>query len=121
MTMGIIIGVGIFISIILLIEGIIIGLRSFRDSESRTIKKRLRTLSAAGSYGGEIDIVRKRMLSEVPWLNRVLLSITRIQQLDKLLEQANTRMPLGFFLLLSALLVAVTAVIGSVFRINHAV
>lgn len=121
MSMGIIIGIGIFITIVLLIEGIIIGMRSFRDSDSRTIKKRLKTLSAAGSDGEEIDIIRKRILSEVPWLNRILLRITRIQQLDKLLEQSNTRMPLGFFLSLSILLAALAAVIGSVMRMNQLV
>jgi len=117
--MGFIIGIGIFITVLLLIEAISLGARSLRDSESRTIKKRLRTLSAAGSDGGEIDIVRKRMLSEVPWLNRFLLNITRIHKLDRLLEQANTRMPLGFFLLLSVLLAALTAVVGSVMRMNQ--
>ena len=112
--MGIIIGIGIFITVVLLIEAIYIGVRSFRGSESRNVKRRLRTLSAAGSDFGEIDIVRKRILSEVPWLNRTLLSITRIHQLDKLLEQANTRLPLGFYLLLSFLIAALAVVISSV-------
>ena len=116
--MGILIGVGVFITVVLLIEAVFLGARSFRDSESRTIKKRLRTLSAAGIDRGEIDIVRKRILSEVPWLNRTLLGITRIHQLDRLLEQANTRMPLGFFILLSVLLAAVCFLIGLVLKMN---
>ena len=116
--MGIIISIGIFITVVLLIQGLIIGLRGYRDSESRTIKKRLRTLSAAGSDGGDIDIVRKRILSEVPWLNRTLLSVTRIHQIDRLLEQANTRMPLGFFLLMSFLLAAIGFVLGLMLKMN---
>jgi tight adherence protein B len=119
--MGIVIGIGIFITIVLFIEASYIWIKKIRGSESRTIRKRLRTLSAAGSDGGEIDIARKRLLSDVPWLNRILQSITRINQLDRLLEQANTRMPLGFFLLLSLLLAALGAVIGSMMKMNQAI
>jgi tight adherence protein B len=108
--MGIIIGVGIFITIVLLIEASYGVFETVRDSESRRIKKRLRTLSAGG-YSikdiKDIDIVRKRILSEVPWLNRLLLRITRKQDIDRLLEQANSKMPLGFFLLLSLCLASV--------------
>jgi len=116
--MSILIGIGIFITVVLLIEAVFIGVRSYRDSESRRIKHRLRTLSAGGGNPGEIDIVRKRVLSEVPWLNRTLLSITRIHQLDRLLEQANTRMPLGFFLLMSIFLAVLGFLVGSVLKWN---
>lgn len=110
--MMIIIGIGIFITVILLIEGGFIAYRIFRDSEARRTKHRLRTLSAGGSGAArEIDIVRKRLLSEVPWLSRLLLKINRAQQLDRLLEHANTRMTLGFFIFLSILLAALGIII----------
>lgn len=116
--MGILIGIGIFITIVLFIEAAYIGLKKFNESESRTIKKRLRTLSAGGSDLGEIDIERKRMLSEVPWFNRVLLKMTRMHNLDRLLEQANTRMSLGFFILLALLLAGLSFAAGTIFGIN---
>jgi tight adherence protein B len=116
--MGIVIGIGIFITIVLFIEALYIGARKYSESESRTIKKRLRTLSAGGSDFEEIDLVRKRMLSEVPWFNRVLLNMTRMQNLDRLLEQANTRLPLGFFILLALLLAALSFAAGTIFGIN---
>jgi len=118
MTMGIVIGIGIFITIVLFIEAAYLGLKKFNESESRTIRKRLRTLSAGGGDIGEIDIERKRILSEVPWFNRVLLNMTRMHNLDKLIEQANTRLPLGFFILLSLLFAALSFAAGMIFGIN---
>lgn len=117
--MGIVIGIGIFITIVLLIEASYVVFKAVRDSESRRIKKRLRTLSAGGSSIEDIDIVRKRILSEVPWLNRLLLRITRIQKIDRLLEQANSRMPLGFFLLLSLCLASAGYVAGLLLKMNY--
>lgn len=116
--MNIIIGIGIFVTVVLLIEAAYMGVRRLGESESRSIKKRLRTLSAGGDKLVEIDIVRKRILSEVPWLHRLLLKITRIRQLDRLLEQANTSSPVGFFILLSILLAAVVFAGGSMIHIN---
>ncbi len=43
-------------------------------------------------------------MSEIPWLDRWLLNLPGIGKIDRLLEQANTRHTLGFFLLLSLLL-----------------
>ncbi len=116
--MSIIIGIGIFITVVLFIEAAYMGVRRLDESESRSIKKRLRTLAAGGVELGEVDIVRKRILSEVPWLHRLLLKIARIHKLDRLLEQANASMPLGFFILLSILLAAVVLAGGSMINMN---
>jgi len=52
----------------------------------------------------EVDLLRKKTLSQVPWLNRLLLSIRWAQKLDQLLQQADIRHPVGLFILLSVLL-----------------
>lgn len=119
--MTIIIGTGIFISIVLLMAAVYTGAGKFSESESRNIRKRLRTLSAGGGELAEVDLVRKRMLSEVPWLHRTLQKTTRIRELDRLLEQANAKMPLGFFVLLSLLLPAVAFAGGSMIGMNLSV
>jgi tight adherence protein B len=116
----IMIGIGIFVTVVLLIEALFIGVKRLSETESSTIRKRLRTLSAGGELG-EVDIVRKRMLSEVPWLHRILVRVDRIHELDRLLEQANTSMPAGFFMLLSLLLAAVVFAGGSTIRMNLSV
>ncbi len=116
--MTIMIGIGIFVTVILFMQVAYIGVKRFGESESRSIKRRLRTLSAGGVRLGEVDIVRKRILSEVPWLHRILLKITRIQELDRLLEQANTSMSLGFYILLSVILAALVFAGGIVIHMN---
>ena len=100
-------GLGIFFSTILLLEGVYGVYRSSRKAETKRIKKRLQTLAAGGYEDIETDILRKKVLSEVPWLNRFLLSLPRVQKLDRILAQANVRQPIGVFILLSLTLAAV--------------
>lgn len=104
--MEIVIAIGIFVSIVLLIEGGYFAFRSIRKPEVKRVRRRLRGLSPEG-YGEEaIDIMRKRTLSEVPWLNRLLLRFRWTDRMNRLLEQAGTQRPLGFFILLSLVLAA---------------
>jgi tight adherence protein B len=48
-----------------------------------------------------IDITRKSVLSEVPWVQRILSAMPLIEFLSRLVEQANTRYRLSVFLVLS--------------------
>ncbi|HTZ41253.1 MAG TPA: type II secretion system F family protein, partial [Syntrophales bacterium] len=52
----------------------------------------------------DVNIVKKRTLSDIPWLNEMLLNFQKptVSRLEKLLAQADVRQSLGFFLLLSA-------------------
>lgn len=102
--MELVIGIGIFITTILIIEGGYLAFTTIRNTDVKKVKNRLRTLSAGGYADKEINIIRKRELSKVPWLNRILLSVQHIEKFDRLLEQANTKYPMGFFVLLSLLL-----------------
>jgi tight adherence protein B len=104
--MDIVIGIGIFLSVVLLIEGGYFVFRSIGRPEVKGVRRRLRSLSPEG-YGEEsIDILRKRELSQVPWLNRLLQRFRWTGRMDRLLEQADTQRPLGFFILLSFVLAA---------------
>jgi tight adherence protein B len=104
--MDIVIAIGIFLSVVLLIEGGYFVFRSIRRPEVKGVRRRLRSLSPE-SYGEEtIDILRKRELSQVPWLNRLLQRFRWTGRMNRLLEQADTQRPLGFFILLSLSLAA---------------
>ena len=46
-------------------------------------------------------LCEKRVLSEIPLLNNILLRITMIERLDRLRYLANARFPAGFFILLA--------------------
>jgi tight adherence protein B len=52
----------------------------------------------------QLDIVRKESLSDIPWLNDLLLRARRIQPLRALHRQADCRIPLGVFVLAMPLL-----------------
>ncbi len=98
--MELLIAAGIFVSLVLLLQGIFFVYRAVRNSQSRTVRSRLRKLSIPDVAEG-IDIVRKRPLSEIPWLHRLLSRMPSAQQTDLLLQQSNSRYPLGVFVLLT--------------------
>lgn len=110
--MDILIAVGVFAVVLLLIEAGYFTLKKFGGPEKKAVKKRLRTLSASKIESDEIDILRKKLLSEIPWLNRFLLRLGWTDRLNRLLEQANVKYPLGFYILLT-LFFAFSAFLGT--------
>jgi tight adherence protein B len=119
--MEIIISIGIFITLVLLVEGIYLSILAIKNSETRTLRRRLRTLSAGGAKSGEIDILRKEIFSEIPWLNRLLMKVTLMHGMNRLLEQANARMPVSFFVFLSLFLASAGYALGLGLRIHNVV
>ncbi len=116
--MEIIIGVGIFLTIVLLAEGVYFVLKTGKKPEQKKIRKRLRTLSSGNFKSAEIDIARKRLLSDVPWFNRMLLNFPVVNQLERLMEQANISYPVGYYLLLTLLFAACGYIAGSLLTVN---
>ena len=111
--MNVLFGVAIFITIVLFVEGSYLAYRSLHNPERDRLRRRLRT-SSSGEYGSEtIDIVRKRVLSEVSWFNNFLLSIPGMQGLWLILEQAGNKYSVSVFLLSSALLASLGLLLGS--------
>jgi tight adherence protein B len=104
--MTILIAAGIFTSIVLLLEGIYFAFRATqRLRAEKRLRRRLGKLYTSGHIIETIEILQKRNLSEVPWLNRILLRISRFRRLNELLlEQANVQSPLGVFLMLAIIL-----------------
>jgi tight adherence protein B len=101
--MEIIVGVGTFIAVVLLLEGIFLIFRTRWNPEVQRVKSQLRHL-AIHAYGQEaLEILRSRKYSEIPWLNKLLAS-ARFRPLDKIyliLQQSGSTYPIGVFLLLS--------------------
>ena len=103
--MTIAISIGIFLSIILLVEGTYFCYHQYISPQSRTLKRRLRGGAARPKEGLEsLEILRQRKLSDLPWLNDILSTMSNLGGLEKILQQANSQMPLGVFLLLSGVL-----------------
>jgi tight adherence protein B len=113
--MTIAISVGIFLTIILLVEGAYFFYHQYVNPQSRTLKRRLRGGAARPKDGVEaLEIIRQRKLSDLPWLNDILSSMSNLGGLEKLLQQANSQMPLGVFLMISAVL-GVAGMVGAAF------
>jgi len=97
-----------FIAAVLLLEGLYLTWNTYKGPEAQRIERRLRAMAAAGTGGAEASILKQRLLSEAPPLQRLLLKMPRIQELDKLLQQSGSTWSTSFFVGLS-LLVAVAA------------
>jgi tight adherence protein B len=110
--MDLLIATTIFILTVALIEGAYYALRKIRSGEKRKVLRRLRGYPTTEYDREIIDIMRKSMLSDVPWLNRMLLSIRWTDKLSRMIEQSGTDSTLGVFILLSVVLASGGFVIG---------
>ena len=112
------ISIGIFLSMILLIEGAYYCYHKYFSPQQQTLKRRLRGGTVRQRESQKVEetasILRERKLSDLPWLNDLLTSMKNLGGLEKLLQQANSQTPVGVFLLLSGVLGLVAAVIAGV-------
>jgi tight adherence protein B len=99
---------------IIFIELVLYGIRSISGLKSRQIQNRLKKFSFSQYSIDTPDILRKRLLSNVPFLNKIFFKIPGIERLDRLIQQANAQYPVGVFILLSLLLMQVGFLMGSV-------
>jgi tight adherence protein B len=106
--MTVAISIGIFLSIILFVEGAYYCYHQYLNPQSRNLKRRLRGASGKPQdhqKGSETaGILRQRKMSDLPWLQDLLASMTNLGGLEKLLQQANSQMSIGMFFLLSGAL-----------------
>jgi tight adherence protein B len=101
--MNVVIALGIFIAVLCIVEGGALILRPAWDTRARRMKEQLTAIAQIeeSQAGG---ITRNRILSSVPSLNGLLSRVPAMLKLDSLLLQANTRYPLGVFILLAVVL-----------------
>ena len=108
----IIIGAVIFIVSALIIEMSLYALKIIRNPDRGKIRKRLKKSSSIELETETPDILKRRILSEVPFLNEILLHIPGALRLDLFLRQANSKYPLGVFVLFT-LIIALLGFLGA--------
>ena len=91
---------------IFVVAVIVLGLffyayRIIFDPNSAIIQKRLETLATSQSGDASTVLLKTRALSDVPFLNKILFYLPGIRRLERLVRQANTQYPVGFYVLLS--------------------
>ena len=99
---------------IIFIELVLYAFRAFSGLKSKQMQSRLKNFSFSDYALDAPDILRKRILSNVPFLNKIFFKIPGIARLDKLIQQANAGYPVGVFILLSLLLMQLGFLIGNV-------
>jgi tight adherence protein B len=92
-----------FLAVVLLIEGLYMMWNSYKGPEARKIGQRLRALSASSDGSERASVLKNRMLSETPAIERLLLRIPRIHQLDRVLLQSEVDWTVSRLLLMSML------------------
>jgi tight adherence protein B len=106
-------GVLLFVAVVLLVEGAYSMWNTSKGPEAKRIARRLRLMSAGVSLTGEeSSILKTRVLSETPSIERLLLLAPRLKQLDRLLEQSGLTWSVAELLGLMLLAAAVAAVLA---------
>jgi tight adherence protein B len=119
-TNYLVMGVVLFVVSISVIELMRYAYRHVDVVRRTRVRKRIRKYTFTESDGETLDIVKQRVYSEVPLFNRLLRRVGFVQSLDALITQANSRMPIGFFMLLSVLLMGVGYWSVSLYMKQHA-
>src|SRR3954470_9617066 len=78
-----------FVAVVLMLEALYMLWNSYRGPEAKKIEQRLRALSASADTSVRATLLRNRMLSEVPAIDRLLLAIPRIHRMDRFLLQSG--------------------------------
>jgi tight adherence protein B len=99
----VLIALGIFSTILLLLQGVVLLHRMMAPRGTDRAVERIQKWSAP-EVAAQSDIVRKESLSDIPWLHDLLIKMRRIQPLRLLHRQADCRVPLGIFVLATPLL-----------------
>lgn len=107
-----ILGTIIFITSVTIIELLSYAYKGIRSPERVKILNRLRKSVYMENGKGETAIIKKRVLSDIPFINRLLMKIPGMLKLESLLAQANAKYPIGFFILLALFLAVLGFLIG---------
>ncbi|SEB25230.1 type II secretion system F family protein [Variovorax sp. YR216] len=79
----------VFVAMLLLFEGLYLLWKSYKSPEALQLEKRLQALSGSRDKTPQAKILKERMLSEAPALERWLLRIPRARELDRLILQSG--------------------------------
>jgi tight adherence protein B len=84
-----------------------------RTTQRVKIRKRLKKYTYAEGGGDGTEILKRRVFSDIPFLNSLLGSFLALNSLDRLVVQANATRSVGFYMLLGLFLAVVGLLIGS--------
>lgn len=89
----------VFVTVLMIVEGLYLLWRSYHGPDARRIEKRLQALSAGAGPAVQARLVKDRMLGDAPWMQRVLLGLPRVRHLDRFILQAGLEWTVSHVLL----------------------
>lgn len=101
-----------FLAVVLFLEGVYLTWDAYRGPEAKRIEKRLRAMSAGAGGNGESKLIKQRLLSEIPAMERLLLTVPRIHQFDRMLVQSGLQLSVARFLGLTSLTITAAFIIA---------
>jgi tight adherence protein B len=104
--------VSAFFAVVLLLEAGYTAWNSSMGPEAKRIQHRLQAMAAGSATSAESSIVKQRLLAEAPAMERLLLQIPRVQQVDRLLVQSGLNWSMAKFLGLTLSLMIVVLIAG---------
>src|SRR5688572_27091384 len=80
----------VFLTCLFLVYAIYLITSRQTDAKRALLKERLADAirSSVHSQDLEVQLVRKELLSEIPWVNRVLLGVQAVAKFKKIIDQA---------------------------------
>lgn len=90
-----------FVAAVLLFEGLFMLWNTYKGPQAKKIEQRLQAISASSDSSSPSSVLKNRMLSEVPGLERILLSVPRVHHLDRFILQSGLEWTVARLLLLS--------------------
>lgn len=104
----IVISIIAFLAVVGGIEGFYLLYRSMNVERTKAVSRRLRSLSASGMSNEEaLNLLRQRMFSEIPVINRLLSSFPRSHALDRMLIQSGVDLTVSRYILIQLALVTI--------------
>jgi len=110
-------GIAIFVLALLIIELSFHALRIFQNPDRGLVRKRLsRSLEEeTGNTEDNSSLLKRQVLSDVPFLNQVLSTLPWLSKLQLAINQANMKYTPGFFILVTLTLGLVGYLVSALF------
>lgn len=106
-----------FLAVVLFLEGAYLAWNTYKGPEAKRIERRLQALSAGSGRVEELTILKKRLLSETPTMDRLLMQIPRVHVLDRILVQSDVKMNVAGFLGITLLCTVVVLALCIIFAL----
>lgn len=106
-----------FLAVVLFLEGAYLAWNTYKGPEAKRIERRLQALSAGSGRVEELTILKKRLLSETPTMDRLLMQIPRVHVLDRILVQSDVKMNVAGFLGITLLCTVVVLMLCIIFAL----